>query len=44
MVELGWAEPGVSAVDGLTATAALLILAAAVAPFAARTLRWDPRA
>jgi ABC-2 type transport system permease protein len=40
---LGWEQSGTTTSDGLAATAALLILAAVVAPLATRAMRWDPR-
>jgi ABC-2 type transport system permease protein len=43
LARLGGNEPGMTTAGGLAATAALLILAAAVAPLAVRALRWDPR-
>jgi ABC-2 type transport system permease protein len=43
LTRLGWDEPGIGTAGGLAATAALVIVAAAVAPFAVRAFRWDPR-
>lgn len=43
LARLGWQEPAVTTADGLAAVAALLIVAAVVAPLAAHTMRWDPR-
>jgi hypothetical protein len=43
LTRLGGGEPGVTTADGFAATAALLIVAAVIAPLAARTMRWDPR-
>lgn len=43
LTRLGWDEPAVTTADGLAAAAALLIVAAVVAPLAARAVRWDPR-
>lgn len=43
LTRLGWDEPGIGPAGGLTAAAALLLLAAVLVPLAARAVRWDPR-
>ena len=43
LTRLGWDEAGIGVAGGLAAAAALVIVAAVVAPFAVRAVRWDPR-
>jgi hypothetical protein len=40
---LGWDEPGIGTAGGLAAAAALVGVAAVMASFAVRVVRWDPR-